>query len=35
MLREQIEELANRQGVPFTTEDRSLFEEFKGALNRG
>lgn len=35
MLREQIEELANRQGVSFTPEDRSHFEEFKRALNRG
>ena len=35
MLREQIEELANREGVSFTPEDRALFDEFKAALNRG
>jgi len=35
MLREQIEKLANRSGVSFTPDERALFEEFKGALNRG
>lgn len=35
MLREGIEELAARQGTQFTPEDRSLFEEFKAALNQG
>jgi 2,3,4,5-tetrahydropyridine-2,6-dicarboxylate N-succinyltransferase len=39
MLRERIEELASRAaqtaGVRFTSDDRSLFEEFKTALNRG
>src|SRR6187455_2125628 len=39
MLRERVEELANRvtqtETVRFTPDDRSLFEEFKRALNRG
>src|SRR6266516_1241662 len=35
MLRERIEELAARTGTQFTPADRSLFEEFKRALNRG
>ncbi|MDX6614716.1 MAG: 2,3,4,5-tetrahydropyridine-2,6-dicarboxylate N-succinyltransferase [Blastocatellia bacterium] len=35
MLREQIEELANRQDPAFTAADRSLFDDFKSALNRG
>lgn len=34
-LREQIEALAGRTGNQFTLEDRSLFDEFKTALNRG
>lgn len=35
MLREGIEALAARQGAEFTPADRSLFEEFKTALNQG
>ena len=35
MLRERIEELAARTSTQFTPADRSLFEEFKHALNRG
>jgi len=35
MLREQIEELAKRQGTAFTAADRSVFDDFKSALNRG
>src|SRR2546425_922647 len=35
MRRERIEELAARTGTQFTPADRSLFEEFKQALNRG
>ena len=34
-LREQIESLAARQDVNFTPADRSVFDEFKSALNRG
>ena len=34
-LREQIEALAAREGGPFTRRDRTFFEEFKQALNRG
>ena len=34
-LREQIEALAARQSNEFTREDRAVFDEFKGALNRG
>src|SRR5688572_1841868 len=34
-LREQIESLAARQDGKFTPADRSVFEEFKSALNRG
>jgi 2,3,4,5-tetrahydropyridine-2-carboxylate N-succinyltransferase len=34
-LREQIEALAGRTGNQFTAADRSLFDEFKTALNRG
>lgn len=34
-LSERIEALAARPGTKFTQEDRSLFEEFKAALNRG
>lgn len=34
LLREQIEALAARQGE-FSPDDRSVFEEFKSALNRG
>lgn len=35
MLREQIEAVAARPGSEFTPADRTLFEEFKSALNRG
>jgi 2,3,4,5-tetrahydropyridine-2-carboxylate N-succinyltransferase len=35
MLRERIEELAQRQAASFTADDRTLFAEFKTALNRG
>src|SRR5438105_3371969 len=35
MLRERIEVLAARTSTQFTPADRSLFEEFKHALNRG
>jgi 2,3,4,5-tetrahydropyridine-2-carboxylate N-succinyltransferase len=34
-LREDIEALAGRTGGEYSTEDFSLFEEFKAALNRG
>ncbi|HET6979581.1 MAG TPA: 2,3,4,5-tetrahydropyridine-2,6-dicarboxylate N-succinyltransferase [Pyrinomonadaceae bacterium] len=34
-LREQIEALAAREGQEFSRADRSVFEEFKQALNRG
>jgi 2,3,4,5-tetrahydropyridine-2-carboxylate N-succinyltransferase len=34
-LREQIEEIAARQGGEFFPEDRAVFEELKRALNRG
>ena len=34
-LREQIEALAARESNQFSREDRSVFEEFKQALNRG
>ena len=34
-LREQIEALAGRTGGEYSTEDFSLFKEFKAALNRG
>ena len=34
-LREQIEELASRADKPFTDADRTLFAEFKAALNHG
>lgn len=34
-LREQIEELASRQGNEYTPADRELFGEFKAALNSG
>lgn len=34
-LREQIEQLASREGGAFSDEDFALFDEFKGALNRG
>jgi 2,3,4,5-tetrahydropyridine-2-carboxylate N-succinyltransferase len=34
-LREQIEALAARESSQFSREDRSVFEEFKQALNRG
>jgi 2,3,4,5-tetrahydropyridine-2,6-dicarboxylate N-succinyltransferase len=34
-LREQIESIANRQGAEFTAGDRTVFEEFKRALNCG
>src|ERR1044072_6338547 len=34
-LREQIEALAAREGGQFSAGDRSVFEEFKQALNRG
>ena len=34
-LREQIEALAARTGNQFTVEERSLFDEFKTALNKG
>jgi 2,3,4,5-tetrahydropyridine-2,6-dicarboxylate N-succinyltransferase len=34
-LREDLEALAGRAGGEFSTEDFSLFEEFKAALNRG
>ena len=34
-LREQIEALAAREGGQFSREDRTVFEEFKQALNRG
>jgi len=34
-LRDQIEAIAARTGSEFTAEDRSLFDEFKTALNRG
>jgi 2,3,4,5-tetrahydropyridine-2,6-dicarboxylate N-succinyltransferase len=34
-LREQIEALAARDGGEFSRKDRSVFEEFKQALNRG
>jgi len=34
-LREQIEALAAREGGEFSREDRTVFEEFKQALNRG
>lgn len=34
-LREQIESLAARESNEFSREDRSVFEEFKQALNRG
>jgi 2,3,4,5-tetrahydropyridine-2-carboxylate N-succinyltransferase len=34
-LRDQIEAIAARTGSEFTAEDRSLFGEFKSALNRG
>src|SRR6185369_5620190 len=34
-LREQIEPLAARESSQFSREDRSVFEEFKQALNRG
>jgi 2,3,4,5-tetrahydropyridine-2-carboxylate N-succinyltransferase len=34
-LREQIEALATREGGQYSREDRSVFEEFKQALNRG
>jgi len=34
-LREQIESLAARPGKEFGSEDRTLFEELKAALNRG
>jgi 2,3,4,5-tetrahydropyridine-2,6-dicarboxylate N-succinyltransferase len=35
MLRERIEELAQRPAASFTADDRTLFEKFKTALNRG
>ncbi|HKU77203.1 MAG TPA: 2,3,4,5-tetrahydropyridine-2,6-dicarboxylate N-succinyltransferase [Pyrinomonadaceae bacterium] len=34
-LREQIEELASREGSEFSRADRTVFEDFKQALNRG
>ena len=34
-LREEIESIAKRQPGEFTSEDRSVFEELKRALNRG
>jgi len=34
-LREQIEAIAAREGKEFSREDRSVFDEFKRALNRG
>jgi 2,3,4,5-tetrahydropyridine-2-carboxylate N-succinyltransferase len=34
-LRDQIEAIAAQTGSEFTAEDRSLFDEFKSALNRG
>jgi 2,3,4,5-tetrahydropyridine-2-carboxylate N-succinyltransferase len=34
-LREQIESIANRQNNEFTSEDRTVFEDLKRALNRG
>ncbi|MFN2492051.1 MAG: 2,3,4,5-tetrahydropyridine-2,6-dicarboxylate N-succinyltransferase [Pyrinomonadaceae bacterium] len=34
-LREQIENLAAKSGNEFTAEDRSLFDQFKTALNKG
>lgn len=34
-LREQIEELAEREGSEYSDEDFELFSEFKSALNRG
>ncbi len=34
-LREQIESLANKTNTEFTANDRAVFEELKGALNRG
>ena len=34
-LREQIESIAARQDANFTAADRSVFDEFKSALNRG
>ena len=35
LLREQIEALAARESVPYSRKDRTVFEEFKQALNRG
>ena len=34
-LRERIKELAAREGQPYSSADRELFEEFKAALSRG
>jgi 2,3,4,5-tetrahydropyridine-2-carboxylate N-succinyltransferase len=34
-LREQVEALSSRSGSEFTVQDRTLFDEFKRALNRG
>jgi len=34
-LREQIESIASKKNTEFTADDRAVFEEFKGALNRG
>jgi 2,3,4,5-tetrahydropyridine-2,6-dicarboxylate N-succinyltransferase len=34
-LREQVEALSSRSGSEFTVQDRTLFDEFKLALNRG
>jgi 2,3,4,5-tetrahydropyridine-2,6-dicarboxylate N-succinyltransferase len=34
-LREQVEALSSRSGSEFTVQDRTLFDEFKWALNRG
>ena len=35
MLRDQIEDLASRDGGPYSDSDFALFNEFKSALNRG
>lgn len=34
-LREQIESIASKTNTEFTADDRAVFEQFKGALNRG
>ena len=34
-LREEIEELSQRDAKEFTNRDRALFDEFKAALNLG